>query len=64
MLRKTSSFLIRKDVEDLWRNISAGLLRLYWSQYKRRVQQPFHTDQKREHSPEVRWPLPKARDPK
>lgn len=63
MLRKTSSLL-----HKMWKISGETFLQkcldYTGSQYKRRVQQPFHIDQKRECSPEVRWPLPKARDPK
>lgn len=63
MLRKTSSLL-----HKMWKISGETFLQkcldYTGSQYKRRVEQPFHIDQKRECSPEVRWPLPKARDPK
>lgn len=63
MLRKTSSHL-----NKMWKISGEPFLQkcldYTCSQYKRRVQQPFHIDQKRECSPEVTWPLPKAREPK
>lgn len=48
--------------EDPQGSIVPGLLKLYQSHHKKTVKEPFHIDQKREQTPEVRWTLSEARD--